>query len=329
MAEHQKQKNKGFMKLLTPKALWILMGMAIVGLFVFALCLYGLRPYHEVKLENSQSPNIANGQYLARVAGCIACHSPVLENKAIDEKAMLAGGQVLSTKFGNFITPNISADKENGIGNWTVEDFIRAVKYGETPSGEHLFAALPYPYYRLMSDADLQDIYAGIMAFPPQNNPNQPHEISFPFDLRPLQGIWKFLFVKQEQGLEEIQKSPMAGENGNPSLNLEKWQRGRYLVEAVGHCSACHTPVNFLGGAKSDSHLQGGPDINGKKIPSLSTQSLLKKDWSEGDIVTALQTGIKVDGDVFGGAMTEVIENGAKYFTTEDASAIAHYLLNR
>lgn len=274
----------------------------VAGLFLVVTC---------VSLSQADSvDDIQKGEYLTAAGGCLACHT--------DKKnggAPFSGGRPLKTPFGIFYTPNITADTINGIGSWRKEDFIRAMKQGVNPDGEHYFPAFPYTTYTKMSDTDVLSIFAYLKSLPIQSIANKPHDVSAPFSWRWLQFGWKFLFF--DEG--EYQSSDEAS---------AEIFRGGYLVEALGHCGECHTPRNALGGIDTSMHMAGS--IGGGEGELVSNITPDAKtgigDWSQGDIASFLETGMKPDFDDVQGSMEDVIEHSTSKLTAEDRKAMAIYL---
>jgi mono/diheme cytochrome c family protein len=246
------------------------------------------------------------GQYLAKVGGCVGCHT---EDKK--DAAPFAGGRALKTPFGTFFGPNITPHPDAGIGRWTEANFIRAVRFGERPDGANYFPAFPYPSFTRISDADLRDLWAYLRTLAPSSRANQAHDLRFPFGWRWLVTIWKWFFFTP---------GPFASDS-RLSLVIN---RGAYLVQALGHCSECHTPRNFLGGPKRDRFLAGGKGPDDKRIPNL-TPTRLKK-LSDGELKDFLQTGIFADGDVAAESMSEVVRNTTSQLKAEDLAALIAYL---
>lgn len=253
---------------------------------------------------------VARGAYIFQTAGCLGCHT--------DEKAggkPLAGGRALKTPFGTFYTPNITPDPVNGIGRWTDAEFIRAFREGVRPDGAALFPAFPYASYTRMTDRDLLDLKAYLFAQPALAVANKPHDVSPPFSWRFLLPAWQFLYLTP---------GPVPDDKAKPAV----WNRGRYLVDALGHCGECHTPRSALGGMESDRYLAGNPDgPEGDKVPNITSHP--KKGlggWSDGDIGMLLEMGMTPEGDVVGGSMGEVIRNTTSKLTAEDRAAVVTYL---
>lgn len=246
------------------------------------------------------------GQYLAKVGGCIGCHTE-------DKKgaASFAGGRALKTPFGTFYGPNITPHPEAGIGRWTEADFIRAMRLGNRPDGANYFPAFPYPSFTRISDNDLRDLWAYLRTLAPSNRANQAHDLRFPFSWRLLVTGWKWFFFTPGPLASDGQRSPAVN-------------RGAYLVQALGHCGECHTPRNFLGGPKPDRFLAGGKGPDDKRIPNL-TPTRLKK-LSDGELKDFLQTGTFADGDVAAESMSEVVRNTTSQLTAEDLAALMAYL---
>ena len=250
----------------------------------------------------------ARGETVFTAAGCASCHmAPGAEDEA---KLVLAGGQRFPSPFGTFLAPNVSMDPEHGIGDWTARDLGNALLHGTSPDGQHYFPAFPYTSYAKMADRDIADLWAYMQTLPASDTPSQPHEVGFPFNIRRSLGGWKTLFLKSDW--------VMQGDDLGPELT-----RGRYLVEALGHCAECHTPRNALGGLDLNRWMAGAPDPSGKgTIPALTPDKLT---WSATDIAYYLETGFTPEFDSAGGHMAHVVSNTAK-LSAEDRTAIAAYV---
>jgi mono/diheme cytochrome c family protein len=246
------------------------------------------------------------GEYLAKAGGCVGCHT---EDK--QDAVPFAGGRALETPFGTFYGPNITPHPQAGIGRWTEADFVRALREGVRPDGAPYFPAFPYPSYTKISDGDLRDLWAYLRTLAPSGRTNRAHELSLPFRWRFLVRPWKWLYFTP---------GPFAADaNASQTVN-----RGAYLVQALGHCSECHTPRSLLGGPKRDRFLAGGKGPDAKGIPNL-TPTKLKK-WNDGDLREFLTTGLTPDGDIVGETMGEVIRNTTSRLTPEDLGALIAYL---
>jgi len=282
---------------------------------VFRICL-GIVAGAAVPAAANTAPDgalqnaVARGAYLFAAAGCAGCHTRVKP-----KGRPLAGGRRLDTPFGAFYPPNITPDPKHGIGGWKLADFIRAMRQGRGPDGALYFPAFPYPSYSGISDADLGDLWAYLKTVPAVAVAGPGHDLGFPFNLRTLVWPWRWLYF--EPGVLRPDPSRSA-----------RWNRGAYLVRAVGHCGECHTPRSLLGGVDPDRQLGGNPKgPEGKRVANITPH--IKKgigDWSESDIASYLLDGGLPDGDLASGAMVEVIENSTSRLTDADRRAIANYL---
>ena len=258
----------------------------------------------------SENEALERGAYIFHAAGCKACHTDTKK-----KGPPLAGGRAIKTPFGTFYGPNITPDPLTGIGEWSDGDFIRALRSGISPDGDHYYPVFPYTSFTKMTERDMLDLKAYIFSLPPVEKPNRPHEVKLPFRFRPLLGFWKALHF-----------TPGPYEP-DPLMSAEL-NRGAYLAEALVHCGECHTPRTMTGGLDSAKWMAGtddGPD--GETVPNITPHKATGiGEWDSDDIELALETGIKLDGDVVGSLMAEVVENGTSRLTASDRRAIALYL---
>ncbi|VXB00960.1 cytochrome c [Massilia sp. 9I] len=253
----------------------------------------------------STPENIARGAYLARAGDCVACHTA-------RGAPQYAGGRALDTPFGRLYGPNLTPDKETGIGLWSADDFWNALHNGKARDGRLLYPAFPYTNYTKVSRPDSDALYAYFRSLAPQHQPNKAHELDFPYDQQAMLAGWRLLYFKP------------ATFTPQPARGLE-WNRGAYLVEGLGHCSACHSTRNRLGA--SGETLSGGliPTI-GWYAPSLTASGEAgMKDWDKEHIVALLQTGISPRGSATG-PMAEVVARSLQHLTQADLGAMATYL---
>jgi mono/diheme cytochrome c family protein len=249
---------------------------------------------------------IERGRYLTAIADCAACHTDPAGG------APFAGGRPIETPFGIVRAANITPDRETGIGNWTDAQFDAAVREGRRSDGARLYPAMPYPYYTRMSKEDVRAIRAYLATIAPAHNPVQTNQLPFPFSIRTGMWFWDKLYF--DPGKYVPDKSKPA-----------QWNRGAYLVLGPGHCGACHTPKNKLGGDIDKQAFQGyslqgwfAPDITNDRAHGLG-------DWSAEDIVQYLKTGHnRIAGA--SGPMAEEVQHGSSQMTTADLQAIASYL---
>ena len=254
----------------------------------------------------AQQGDAQRGQYLSKAAGCVGCHTEERDNAQ-----PFAGGRALKTPFGTFYGPNITPHPQAGIGRWTEQDFVRALREGRRPDGAHYFPAFPYPSFTRINDRDLRDLWAYLRTLPPSNRPSEPHNLKFPFGWRWPLWFWKLLFFTPGAFTPDPAASAV--------LN-----RGSYLVNALGHCGECHTPRNFLGGMKRGRHLAGAKLGEGTSAQNLTPTRLKKK--SDTEVKEFLQTAMTPDGDVAAEAMAEVVRNTTSQLTPADLDAVVAYL---
>ena len=280
----------------------------MIGLLILCLLagLWITRPQHADPADFAGLvPDAGNGEMVFAAMGCASCH--------MDPDALvlgeLPGGQRFKTDFGTFFAPNISADIDTGIGSWSDLEVASAVLYGTSPDNAHYYPAFPYGSYGRANTQDIVDLIAYLRTLPAVSRKNTPHEIGFPFNVRASVGGWKLLFASNEWAVQG-------------DLTPQE-TRGRYLVEALGHCSECHTPRNILGGLDRTQWLQGAANPSGDgRIPGITASQL---DWSDSDIVAFLTSGFTPDFDTVGGSMVEVVENLAM-LPRSDVEAIVAYL---
>lgn len=255
----------------------------------------------------ARAPDLANGRTMFLIGGCASCHATPHQ----DDPTRLGGGLALATPFGRFYVPNISPHPADGIGRWTEAQFVTAMVKGVSPSGAHLYPALPYPSYQRMRIADLRDLFAYLETLPPVAGRVPAHELRFPFNIRRLLGLWKLLFLDGR---------PFAPD---PARSAE-WNRGAYLVNGPGHCAECHSPRNFLGAIVESRRFAGGPSPVGQGgVPSIRQDKL--GNWTVDDFAALLASGATPDADTVGGAMAEVVRNTAQ-LSAADRRAMAVYL---
>ncbi|WP_126976796.1 c-type cytochrome [Frigidibacter oleivorans] len=251
----------------------------------------------------------ARGEAVFHAGGCASCHvAPEAVGGSGESAPVLSGGQRFVTEFGTFVAPNISPHPQAGIGGWSFGDLANAMTLGTSPGGQHYYPAFPYASYAKATLQDVADLHAYLMTLPPADTPSAPHELSFPFDRRQVLGGWKMLYLDRDW--------VVAGD-----LTPEE-ERGRYLVEALGHCGECHTPRDSLGGMDRDRWLAGAPLEGGGRVPNITPAGL---DWSVEEIAEYLNSGFTPDFDSAGGHMALVVANFAQ-LPPEDRLAVAAYL---
>ena len=247
-------------------------------------------------------PNPANGERLFHAGGCASCHGERLE-----------GGLELATDTGVFRAPNISPDPGAGIGGWSDLDFVNAMKRGLSPDGRHYYPAFPYLAYTRMTVPDLLDLKAWLGTYAPVADAAPGHDLQFPWNLRRGIGLWKRLYLDDAPVVEPDAADPVL-------------LRGRYLVEAVGHCGECHTPRDRWFGPERARWLAGAVSLESDgRVPNITPHDEGLAGWSLKDLERYFRSGFTPEYDTVGGSMVDVQENLAR-LSDADRAAIAAYL---
>ena len=263
-------------------------------------------------LQASES-QLERGRQVFNAASCAVCHTDKENNGE-----PLAGGYAMKSDFGTFYTPNITPDPETGIGNWSDEDFIRAMQQGISPQGDHYFPSFPYTAYTKMHRDDILALKAYLFSLKPVKKSNREHELAFYVKMAPSARIWKAAYFKEGEFVDAPEKSA-------------EWNRGAYLVEAMGHCSECHTPRKALGVLDETMAFAGVQKMTGVgTVPNITPD---KKTgigrWSVDDLVYYFETGTTLSGDSSGGKMASIIDNSLSLLPAGDRKAMAVYLLSQ
>jgi mono/diheme cytochrome c family protein len=248
---------------------------------------------------------IAQGKALVVAGDCASCHTA-------DPAKPFAGGRLIATPFGGVYAPNLTPDNETGLGSWRDEDFVRALRLGIAPDGSRYYPAFPYPYFTKLIRDDMLAIRAYLATLQPVRNKVPQPEMLFPFSFRVGMRLWNWLYLEPGIIIPDQAKGT-------------EWNRGRYLVEGLGHCGACHTPKNRLGADKRDLPL-GGNSVERVFAPRLDgAQRSGLKSWSADDITEYLQSGRNAKSHA-GLLMSEVVLNSTSKMSDSDVRAIAVYL---
>src|ERR1700716_1497339 len=249
--------------------------------------------------------SIAWGKALADANGCASCHTA-------DPATPFAGGKRIDTPFGGIYSPNLTPDRDTGLGAWSDDDFFRALRQAIAPDGSRYYPAFPYPNFTKCPGNDTGALRASLSALAPIRNRRPQAELRWPLNYRVLMRGWNFLFFRPGIFEPDQQKSP-------------EWNRGGYLVTGAAHCGTCHTPKNMFGADKRGQRYGGGL-VQGWFAPRLdgAERSGLKS-WSVDDIVEYLSSGRngKSHAD---GLMAEVVVNSTSKMSDRDVRAIAGYL---
>jgi mono/diheme cytochrome c family protein len=257
---------------------------------------------------------VLRGRYVFHAGACDSCHTD-----HPNRGPFLAGGRRMDTEFGTFYVPNITPDRETGIGVWSADDFRRAMIEGRTPSGSHYYPVFPYRWYTGLSEQDVADMWAYLQSVPPVRNRVREHDLPFPFNLRFLLLGWKLINFDPGATVHDPERS-------------DAWNRGAYLINHLGHCGACHTPKVLFGAAfRTDKFLAGSGVIPGSPYPApnITPHEVTGIGrWTIEDVVRALQRSIRPDGVPIRGPMAEYVESGTSRLSEQDLEAAATYLLS-
>lgn len=253
----------------------------------------------------TSTATVERGRYLVQVGDCVACHTQ-------RGGARFAGGRPLQTPFGTVLSANITPDADTGLGRWSAGQFYRALHEGKSADGTHLYPAFPYNYYTHITREDSDAIYAYLRTVPPVRHAFERNQLPFPFNVRALMVVWNWMFLDQDPVQQRADRSA-------------SWNRGAYLVQGLGHCAACHTPRNFLGGSKNGEAYQGGrfgdlyaPDITPNRRTGIGG-------WSDADLRDFLRLGANVHSDA-SAEMGEVVGFSTSQMNDADLDAVAAYL---
>ena len=294
------------------KALLIPAATLLLGLLASAgLALAQSAPASAVAQAPTTAPapaatKVQQGEYLARAGDCISCHS-------VPGGQPFAGGLRLNTPFGYLLSPNITPDKETGIGDWSADDFARAVQRGVNVRGHYLYPAMPFDFYTKASRDDIDAIFAYLKTVAPVRNQVEVNHLSFPFDIRASMVAWRELYFNEGPYKPDPKQSA-------------SWNRGAFLVEGFGHCSDCHSPRNLLGGIEQAKD-QTGAVVDGWFAMNLTSNIATGLgSWSVADIANYLKTGVLPGKTTALGPMQQVVQNSTSYLTDADRTAIAEYL---
>lgn len=284
-----------------------LIGLGVIVLAAFLIIAWkpsidSVDPPSEGEFSQEQ---IDRGEIIAGLGNCQTCHTT-------DQEQPYAGGLAMPTPFGTIYSTNITPDPETGIGQWSEEAFSRAMREGVSRSGAHLFPAFPYTHFTKMTDEDVADLYAYMMTRAPIQSEAPKNTLEFPFNIRLLQAGWKILFFDEGRYQADSSKS-------------DTWNRGAYIAEGLGHCSACHTPRNQFG-AEDESQVWEGTVINNWYAPALNGSNRSPVAWSEDDAYAYLRKGGSPHHGVAVGSMADVVHAGLGLAPDDDIRGLATWL---
>jgi mono/diheme cytochrome c family protein len=249
---------------------------------------------------------VAQGEYIARAADCAACHTQ-------PGGKPFAGGVAFKLPFGTLYSTNITADHETGIGQWSDDDFVRALHQGVAKDGRNLYPAFPYTSYTAMTRDDAVAIKAYLFSLPTAHAPDTPDQLPFPFNQRWTLTFWKWMFLDEHR----FRADPARSESRN---------RGSYLSTALGHCGECHTPRNILMGMSTGKAFAGA-EVSGWDAYNLTSDPASGLgEWTDTQLQQFLSTGHAENHGPAAGPMADVVENSTRYLTPEDIQAMVIYL---
>ena len=281
----------------------LLTGVAAAGFFAWPA---PLPPVAASRGQPSGTGLVARGEYLTRAADCVACHT-------VPGGQPFAGGVAFRLPFGTIYSPNITPDPETGIGAWTDAAFVRAVRRGVGRHGENLYPAFPYAAYALLSRDDALAIRAYLATLPPVRARAPTNALSFPFDQRSLVRAWNLVFLPADTLRADLSRD-------------EAWNRGAYLVRALGHCGECHTPRTILMGLDKGRQFAGAEQVGWLAYNLTSDRDHGLGGWSDTQLEQYLATGQAEGRGPASGPMAEVVENSLSYLSPDDIRAVIHYL---
>jgi len=290
-------------------AVWWLRGsgpLAFAGGSTVALADYrGANPTG-VPAALAQASAVQRGEYLARAADCLVCHTT-------NGGKEFAGGLGFTLPFGTLYSTNITPDKETGIGNYSDQDFLNAVHRGVRKDGARLYPAMPFTSYTYMTDADALAIKAYLFSLPPVRAEVPANTLAFPFDQRWAMGLWSVVFNPDRRFEPNPDKSP-------------EWNRGAYLAEALAHCGECHTPRNLAFALDNRDKFAGAVTAGWRAFNISSDKSTGIGGWHDDELIAYLSTGHAAGRGTASGPMGEAVDHSLSRMTPEDIRAIVAYL---
>jgi mono/diheme cytochrome c family protein len=290
----------------------VLLGFVIAVLALLALVWY-LNIRGEDEIHDAPPPpaptaqQITRGAYLASLGNCAGCHTA-------RGAAPYAGGRGIETPFGILYSSNLTPDRDTGLGNWNADHFWRALHNGRSRDGHLLYPAFPYPNYTLVTRADSDALFDFLRSQPPVKQAARDHALQWPFSSQAALSVWRALYFKP-------------GTHVASASQPADWNRGAYLVDGLGHCSACHTQRNALGANSNMLDLSGGLiPMQNWYAPALNSPTEAGvADWPLEQVVHAMQTGVSPRGSVLG-PMAEVVLGSTQFWNTDDLRAMAVFL---
>jgi mono/diheme cytochrome c family protein len=281
--------------------------LVLLAALVAWLNLRGEAPLDAAAEASATPALVERGAYIASAGNCIGCHT-------VPEGAPFAGGRGIETPFGTVYAPNITPDPKTGIGHWSAGEFWRALHHGRSKDGRLLYPAFPYPSYTRVTREEADALYAFLRTVKPVEQASRPHALRFPYSTQAALAVWRAMFFRPADFEPEPQKSAA-------------WNRGKYLVQGLGHCAACHSGRNFLGATRLNAEFAGGlmPDQSWY-APALSDPlEAGVQQWPQAEVVRLLKTGVSAHATV-SGPMAEVVYASTQYLSDGDLDSMAQFL---
>ncbi|WP_300617596.1 cytochrome c [Dokdonella sp.] len=281
--------------------------LVLIGCAAFAALAWrpSIAPVAPAPVSSFPADLVTRGARVAAAGYCVTCHTAA-------GGQTLAGGYAFPSPFGTIYSSNITPDPQHGIGAWSEEAFVRAVREGVARDGSHLYPALPYTHFTLATDEDMQALYAWVMSQPPVATDPPADTVRFPFNVRALQAGWKLLYFRNARF------QPTPGRS-------EEWNRGAYLAEGLSHCAACHTPRNGVAAEKGGTEAYAGAVIDGWYAPPLTAANRSPVPWTKEELEAFLGRGGSALHGVAAGSMSHVVHDGLALLPPSDVAAIATY----
>jgi mono/diheme cytochrome c family protein len=254
----------------------------------------------------AQASLVERGEYLARAADCMVCHTA-------PGGRQYAGGLGFKLPFGTLYSTNITPDKETGIGNYSDQEFLNAMHRGVRRDGARLYPAMPYTSYTYIPDEDALAIKAYLFNLPPVKMAAPDNTLTFPFNQRWAMTFWSALFNPDTRFEPDTSKSP-------------QWNRGAYLAEALAHCGECHTPRNLAFALNNRRKFAGAVTAGWRAFNISSDKSTGVGAWSDDDLVSYLSTGHAPGHGTASGPMGEAVDHSLSKLAPEDIRALVSYL---
>ena len=291
------------------KLVLILLALAVIVIGGFFALTHqaAMEPAAQPAAGSFSQQQIDKGKLLAAMGDCAVCHTAPGGTKN-------TGGLPIASPFGTIYTTNITPDAETGIGNWSYEAFERAMRHGVNRDGQYLYPAFPYTAFTRVTDDDMKALYAFLMTQPAVKHQPPKTSLNFPFNIRPGIAAWNWVYLK---------KGPLPDDNSKPP----EWNRGAYIAEGLGHCSACHSPRDQFAGEKGGAEKFAGNTLDGWTVPALTSKTSAPMAWTADDLYAYFKHGFSPRHGSAAGPMAPVV-HGMSQQSDADIKALASYIMS-